>query len=241
MKTFIAYFRVSTQEQGTSGLGIESQRQNVRAYVNSVDGTILEEFIDIESGKNNNRKKLWKAVERAKRTGSTLIVKKFDRLSRGGLEVMSLLEKYNIEYIESDSPNDDTLLKELKFSIAKDEVKKVSQRTSSALKVIKDKIQKGHAHTSKSGKPVTKLGNPENLTSESRLKSIKARRNKALSDPNNSKAAAMIIALRDEAGLSFYNISGKLNEGGFKTSKGSDFTDVQVGRLYKMFKESQDE
>lgn len=236
MKTFIAYYRVSTKSQGDSGLGLESQRQDISRYVSSIGGSIIEEYTDIESGKNNNRQNLWKAVEHAAKTNSTLVVKKFDRLSRGGIEIMFRLEQLGVTYIESDSPNDNTLLKELKFSIAKDEVKKISERTKSALGVIKDKINNGIPHTSKSGNVVKNLGNPENLTNTARENSIKSRSLKAELNQDNIKASALIISLRDDANMSFYAITNKLNSLGFKTSRGNEFSEVQTKRVYERFK-----
>ncbi len=235
MKTFIAYYRVSTKSQGESGLGLESQQQDVHKYVSSIDGTVIEEYTDIESGKNNNRKNLWKAVQHAAKTNSTLVVKKFDRLSRGGLEVMFRLEQLGVTYIESDSPHDNTLLKELKFSIAKDEVKKISERTKSALGVIKDKLENGIPHTSKNGKVVKSLGNPKNLTNTARENSIKSRTLKARLNPDNIKASGLIISLREDAKMSFYAITKRLNQLGFKTSKGNEFSEVQAKRIYELF------
>lgn len=237
MKTFVAYYRVSTKSQGDSGLGLQSQKTEVSRYVQSIHGEILDEFTDIESGKNNYRENLWKAVEAASKTDSTLIVKKFDRLSRGGLEVMSRLEKLGVDYIESDSPNDSTLLKELKFSMAKDEVKKVSDRTKAALKVIKEKLENGIEHTSKSGKVVKSLGNPSNLTKKAVENSVKSRKLKANLDKDNVKAAALVTALRDGSGMSFYAITKKLNESGFKTSLGNNYSEVQTKRIYNRFKQ----
>jgi len=235
MKTFIAYYRVSTKSQGDSGLGLESQRQDVNRYVSSINGEVIAEYTDIESGKSNSRKNLWRAVEHAAKINAILVVKKFDRLSRGGLEIMLRLEQLNVTFIESDSPHDNTLLKELKFSIAKDEVKKISERTKSALGVIKSKIDNGIPHTSKSGNVVTSLGTPKNLSPEARENSIKSRSLKAQNDADNIKAGALIVSLRNDAKKSFYAITKQLNTLGFKTSKGNEFSEVQTKRLYNRF------
>lgn len=237
MKTFVAYYRVSTKSQGDSGLGLESQKQEVHKYVSSINGEIIKEYTDVESGKNNYRVNLWESVEYAAKTNSILIVKKFDRLSRGGLEIMSRLEKLGVEYIESDSPHDNTLLKELKFSIAKDEVKRVSDRTKAALKVIKDKIDNGEEYVSKKGNIITKLGKPNNLNNLALENSIKSRRLKSKLDKNNIRATALIVSLRDEVNLSFYQITKRLNEYEFKTSRGNKFSELQTKRLYDRSKE----
>lgn len=79
---FIAYYRVSTQRQGQSGLGLESQQSIVSDYIKRQGGTQLHQYTEIESGKNNNRPQLTQALQHCQLTNSTLIVSKLDRLSR---------------------------------------------------------------------------------------------------------------------------------------------------------------
>jgi DNA invertase Pin-like site-specific DNA recombinase len=232
---FIAYYRVSTKEQGKSGLGLDSQKDSIQTYITSIKGELISEFTDIETGKNDNRENLWVAVNEAKNQGATLIVKKFDRLSRGGLEVMSRLEKLKVPFIECDSPHDNTLLKELKFSIARDEVRKTSERTQSALSMINKKIKSGEPHISKSGKMVTKLGNPENLTNEAREKGREKRILNARNEEENKRAYSFVKLMKESAGYSHTKAAKKLNESGFLTPKGGMFSTIQVIRLIKLF------
>lgn len=232
---FVAYYRVSTQEQGDSGLGLASQKSSIQTYIDSINGELITEYTDVETGKNNNRENLWAAVAEAKQQGATLIVKKFDRLSRGGLEVMARLEKLKVTFIESDSPHDNTLLKELKFSIARDEVRRVSERTSAALGVIKSKIENGQQHVSKTGRLVTSLGNPENLTDEARAKGRASMKKKTLTNENNRKAWAFIEAVLKQGVTNKSHIANALNDAGFLTSQGSMFSQVQVSRLIKLY------
>jgi len=173
----------------------------------------------------------------AKENNATLIVKKFDRLSRGGLEVMARLERYKVTFIECDSPHDNTLLKEIKFSIARDEVKKISERTSAALGVIKKRVDNGETYVSKSGKVVTKLGSSENFSNEGRQKGRDQIRENARMNENNKKAWAMIQVMMKNDKFNNNKAAKQLNESGFKTANDSEFTGVQVKRLIKLFEE----
>jgi DNA invertase Pin-like site-specific DNA recombinase len=89
---FIAYHRVSTDRQGASGLGIEAQKAAVAAYLNGGAWKLIGEYVEIESGKNDDRPELAKALKRCKLTGATLIVAKLDRLSRNQAFLMNVVE-----------------------------------------------------------------------------------------------------------------------------------------------------
>lgn len=215
---YITYYRVSTKEQGVSGLGLESQRACVRRYINSVGGTIIEEFTDIKSGSDDNRVNLNKAIVACQEHNAVLVVKKLDRLSRGGFKIAVKLEELGVKYIESDSPNDNELLKDLKLAIAKDERQKISERTKAALAVKKSQG--------------VLLGKPENLTNEGRLKGAQAMRVKKELNENNRRAKSYSKMLRNQ-GYTLQQIADKLNGDGFKTARGKQFTSMQVSRLLK--------
>lgn len=229
-KQYIGYYRVSTEEQGDSGLGLQAQKSDVRRFV-SIGGLLVGEFEDVESGAKDSREGLNLAIEACKSTGATLVVKNLSRISRGGYRVMMDLEEAGIEFIESTSPNDNQMVKELKFSFAKEERKKISERTTSALTVIKEKLARGEVHVSKSGNVVVSLGTPENLTPAAILKAAESRARIAREDLENIKATAYIVALK-KSGESFYSITKMLNENGFVTSRGNAFSQMQTKRLY---------
>ncbi len=232
-KNFIAYYRVSTEEQGQSGLGLKAQRESVHSFVKN-NGILLDEFQDVESGAKSFREGLNAAIRACKETGSTLIVKDLSRISRGGFKIMVELEEAGVKFIESTSPYDNQMIKEIKFSLAKDEREKISERTKSALSMISKKVANGEKHISKNGNVITSLGSPENLTPEARAKGVETRKRLALENPDNRRAYGLIKILRKQK-KSFYFITAELNSNGFKTSTGKEFNQMQTKRIYEMF------
>ena len=81
LRQFTPYFRVSTQKQGASGLGLEVQQAAVLRFL-PAEALLLPEYIEVESGKNNHRPQLLAAIAEARRVGATLLIAKLDRLSR---------------------------------------------------------------------------------------------------------------------------------------------------------------
>ncbi len=230
MSKFVAYYRVSTEDQGKSGLGLAAQRRSCMDYITN-SGELVGEFQDVISGTINSRVGIDNAILACKKEGATLVVKEISRISRSGLEVMFDLEKAGVKYIESTSPYDQSMVKGIKFIMAKEERDKIAERTTLALSEIKVKISRGEVHISKSGNIVTSLGKPENLTDKARERSAEVRAEMARHNPDNKKAGVLITTLRD-AGNSFYAIAKKLNESGFTTSRGNSFSEVQTKRLY---------
>lgn len=232
-KLYIAYYRVSTEEQGKTGLGLAAQKKAVTTFVND-NGILLGEFQDIESGTSETRQGMMEAIEACKQYNAVLVVKEMSRISRGGYMFRDMLDRANIDFIECDSPHDPEVVKDIKFSLAKEERKKISRRTKDALGEIKGKIGRGEVHISKAGNMVITLGSPQNLTNEAREKSALVRSKKALENPNNVKAAAFIKVLRD-LGMTYQKIAEDLNKAGFKTSRGNEFKQMQVKRLLERY------
>jgi DNA invertase Pin-like site-specific DNA recombinase len=89
---FVAYYRVSTESQGRSGLGLDAQRVSVDSYVTAAGGQVIHEFTDIESGKRSDRPQLAAAVAACRQQRATLIVAKIDRLSRNAAFLLTVAE-----------------------------------------------------------------------------------------------------------------------------------------------------
>src|SRR6266478_4839160 len=134
---FVSYLRVSTARQGKSGLGLEAQREAVKQFVTSRAGrSIAPEFIEVESGKRNDRPELEKAIKRCRLTGATLVVAKLDRLSRNAAFLMTLRDS-DVEFIAADLPEANTMTVGVMAVVAQHEREAISVRTKAALRAAK--------------------------------------------------------------------------------------------------------
>jgi DNA invertase Pin-like site-specific DNA recombinase len=135
-KRFIGYFRVSTDRQGRSGLGLEAQREAVLRYLGGVGGQLLGEFIEIESGKRNDRPQLAAAIAAAKKARATLIIAKLDRLARNVHFISGLMES-GVDFVAADNPHANKLMVHMLAAFAEHEREQISQRTKDALAAAK--------------------------------------------------------------------------------------------------------
>jgi DNA invertase Pin-like site-specific DNA recombinase len=133
---FISYLRVSTDQQSQSGLGIEAQRAAVEQYLNGGDWTLLEEFVETESGKNSARPQLAKALAHCKLTGAKLVIAKLDRLSRNVAFIANLMEQA-VPFVACDMPHAKPFELHIRASLAEEEARLISQRTKAALAAAK--------------------------------------------------------------------------------------------------------
>jgi DNA invertase Pin-like site-specific DNA recombinase len=92
MTEYVSYLRVSTQRQGQSGLGVEAQRVVVADFVARCGGTLLKEFVEVESGSAEARPILVQSISLSRSSGATLLIAKLDRLARNVAFVSSLME-----------------------------------------------------------------------------------------------------------------------------------------------------
>lgn len=133
---FVTYIRVSTQRQGASGLGLEAQRQAVQAHVANVGGRIVGEFVEVESGTDDERPELAKALAVAGRARASILVAKCDRLARS-VALVSRVMASSVGLVDASNPNASTLELHLRAVIAEEEARMISARTSAALQVAK--------------------------------------------------------------------------------------------------------
>lgn len=218
---YVAYLRVSTKKQGRSGLGLEAQKEVIKHFTK--DGSIIGEFIEVESGKDiDNRSELKKAIAKAKKESAFLIVAKLDRLSRDVEHIFKIKKQLGDLFKSCDLPNTDSLTLSIFAGLAQREREIISIRTKVAL-----------AQKKKQG---VKLGKVENLTSKGRKKGVKALKTKALKNENN-KRAMELISLYKNQGLTLEQIANNLNANGFKTARNKAFHKTTVSRLHNRYLE----
>lgn len=133
---FIAYYRVSTDQQGRSGLGLEGQREAVLDYLNGGGWSLVAEFTEVESGKNGDRPTLAEALAAAKKAKATLIIAKLDRLSRSVSFIANLMDS-GVDFRAADMPNADRFMLHVYAAMAEEERRRISERTKVALAAAK--------------------------------------------------------------------------------------------------------
>lgn len=220
MKNYVAYYRTSTNRQN---LGIGAQKTMVNNYLKNVEGNLVAEFEEKESGKNDSRVGLEKAIQACEKYGATLTIAKLDRLSRSVSFLFLLRDrvmKSNIEIKALDLPSFNTLSLGIWATMAQAERETIAKRTKSALAELK--------------KAGVTLGKPENFKYEHRLKGAEAMRQKARENKANQQATALIIEYK-ENGWGYERIAKQLNKLDFKTVRGKKFNSTTVMRLYKRF------
>lgn len=214
----VTYYRVSTKEQSRSGLGLEAQRLCVERYLKSERATVLDEFVEIESGGRSDRPELIRALRRCRLTGSTLVVAKLDRLSRD-VEFIAQLQKSAVNFVCADMPAANTLTISLLAALAQHERELISSRTKEALEAAK--------------KRGVKLGNPKIAELVNTDTTAARATHVASAAERNAEIGAVIAELQEEAviELSLQEIADKLNAAGYTTSRGNQFSKTAVKRV----------
>jgi DNA invertase Pin-like site-specific DNA recombinase len=217
---FISYLRVSTQRQGRSGLGLEAQREAVAGYLNGGRWKLVQELVEVESGKRADRPKLAEALRLCRVHGATLIIAKLDRLARNVQFIANLMES-GVEFVAVDLPQANRFTVHVMAAMAEHEAAMISARTKAALAAAKARG--------------TRLGgsrwNSDTIGRRGHRASLRARQEAA------AKRAAdllpIIEAIRAEGAQSLRQIASALNERGIPTARGGAWSAVQVQRILR--------
>jgi len=202
---FITYLRVSTDRQGKSGLGLEAQRKAVLDHV-AGKGEIAAEFVEIESGKRNDRPQLARALAEAKRTGAVLLIAKLDRLARNVAFIANLLES-GADIAAADMPEANRFLLHVMAAVAEHEAQAISDRTRAALAAAKARgVALGWSM-------------PERAAEQLAASRKGAAKNTAKADQHAGNVLPIIQQI-EAGGASLRQIAAVLNERGIKTARG---------------------
>lgn len=213
---FVAYYRVSTQKQGQSGLGLEAQQASVASYLNGGAWQLVGEFVEIETGKGANaldkRPKLRAALDACRKQGATLIIAKLDRLARNVHFVSGLLET-DCDFVAADMPQANKVMIQMHAVMSEWERDQISARTIAALAAAKARG--------------VKLG----IAGKGNLKqNIEDRKNAA--NTFAAKLAGVIQGFKAN-GLSQRAVVAQLNQIGIRTAKGGEWSLIQLQRVMK--------
>ncbi|MDP2852125.1 MAG: recombinase family protein [Gallionella sp.] len=215
---FIAYHRVSTQKQGLSGLGLEAQKQTVLTYLNGGNWELVQEFVEVETGKGadalDRRPQLKAAIDACKKQKATLIIAKLDRLARNVHFISGLLES-GVDFVCADMPQANKVMLQMYSVMAEWERDQISARTKAALQAAKARGVILGAAGATNLKP-----------------NIEARQKAA--DEFANKLKGIIEGMKAQ-GLSQRAMLGELNGLGIKTAKGGEWSLVQLQRVMARF------
>lgn len=209
--TVVAYYRVSTKGQETSGLGLDAQKDYVDRWVNRNSATVVKEFKETESGGNSSRPKLMEAIQFCKDHDHTLLVAKLDRLSRS-VSLIAGLMNTSLRFVCCDMPEANELTIHIIAAMAENERKLISQRTKEALAAKRRR------------EPTWKAGSAgaKNLTDAGRKKAGGVIHQRYRKSPSFQRALATIRILAAE-GKTQADCVAFLNDNGFLTSTGKPF------------------
>ncbi|MGF7213075.1 DNA invertase Pin-like site-specific DNA recombinase [Skermanella aerolata] len=236
-KQAIAYYRVSTEGQGRSGLGLDAQREVVEQFCRLEGVTLVGAYVEVETGKGSDamerRPELRAAMQEARRIGGYVVVAKLDRLSRDVAFIAGLMVQ-RVPFVTAELGMDaDPFLLHLFAALAEKERAMISQRTRAALGRAKARIEETGQYVTRSGRTITRLGSDS--IDEARMKSLEVRA--AAADRHAVEVLPVIRQIQDNGITSLAGIANELSRRQIATSRGEGtWQAVQVSRLLDRLK-----
>ncbi|MCO4879045.1 recombinase family protein [Paraburkholderia caribensis] len=213
---FVAYYRVSTQKQGASGLGLDAQREAVTRHLNGGDWQLVGEFTETETGKGANalamRPQLSAALALCRKTGARLLIAKLDRLARNVHFISGLMES-KVHFVACDMPEANELTIHIMAAFAEHEAKRISERTKDALRAAKAR------------------GVVLGATGPANLKQNIEARQKAADEFAGSLSS--VLAGFKASGLTQRQMVDQLNKLNIRTTRGGEWSLMQLQRVLK--------
>lgn len=208
MIRYVTYKRVSTKEQGRSGLGLEAQARDIRLFLESFSEEpwdVVGEFTEVQSGADDARPELAKAIALAKKEKGILLAAKLDRLSRDVEFIAGLMKR--VDFKVAQMPSADKFQLHIYAALAEKERDFISQRTKAALAQSKKKLGGLRDTTMKRNTVV-----------------------KAQAQERAGRLRGIVMPLHEQGG-SLRDIAQALNSAGITTPRGREWQAVQVKRL----------
>jgi DNA invertase Pin-like site-specific DNA recombinase len=210
---FVSYLRVSTERQGRSGLGVEAQRKAVADFLDCGRWKLIREFVEVESGKRDDRPELAASFEACKLYRATLVIAKLDRLSRDAHFLLGL-QNAGVKFVAADMPEANELVVGVMAVVAQAERKMISARTKAALEAAKARGKRlGNPNGARAMQPHAERG---------RRLSIAAR--KADADERAQRLCGVFVELEEQGIVSANATAQALNERGIPTARGGKWT-----------------
>lgn len=224
----VSYLRVSTKRQGRSGLGLEGQRAAVSEFASRSGASVACEYVEVESGRNNARPELARALAHAKRSQARLCVAKLDRLSRNAAFLLTLRDS-GARIVACDMPEMNELTVGIMAVVAQDEARRISERTKAALQAAKARgVKLGSARadhwTGREDKRAAGLAKAQEAAAEAR---------RQLAADAYTDLYPVVRQFHEE-GRSLAAIAAELNNQGHTTRRGKPWNAMQVLRVLRL-------
>lgn len=214
---FVSYLRVSTAQQGVSGLGLEAQRATVATHLNGGRWMLVREFVEVESGKRNDRPELEKALRLCRQKRATLVISKLDRLARNVHFISGLMES-GVEFVACDMPAANKFVLHVMAAVAEQEAEAISKRTKAALAAARERG--------------TVLGGRR--VSAERFAEIGAQAREVRSRQATKFAQTIIPVIEEiksKGAVTLRQIAAELNERSVDAPRGGQWSASQVSRI----------